>query len=421
MKMKWFRAYRLCSLALISAMGIVLSPHAIPEANAEYTPAHHEAASMPVTHKKGQAPGASQDTVDPPLTIRWKEARLQFGGYVKLDAMYDVDPVGNADSFATNSIPVAGDPDAELGSSTNLSARQTRLDVDFRSDTPVGLMRAYVEGDFFGSGNSFRLRHAYGEWKGLLAGQTWSTFQDISALPFTWDFRGPDAQIFTRQPQIRYTAKPSDHFEWAVAIEDPDSQIDDPSNIGGSGRSEWPDIPAHLRFTQAWGHIQLGGILRQLRFVSDGGGIDDSSFGFGLDLAGKLKIAQKNALMGHVAFGSGIGRYIKAFGGTNSDAVVTPSGEVEVLDAWAAVLGYTHHWNEQLNSTISGAFAEIDNDDSQSDDAIKAIHSFHLNLVYSPYRLLSMGPEIMYGMRENKNGADGDAVRMQFSIQYKFR
>ncbi len=139
--------------------------------------------------------------------------------------MYDIDPVGDADSFATNSIPVEGDPDAELGGSANVSARQTRLDVDVRSNTPVGLMRAYVEGDFFGSGNAFRLRHAYGEWKGLLGGQTWSTFQDISAQPFTWGYQGPDAVIFVRQAQIRYTAKPSDQLEWAVAVEDPDSQI----------------------------------------------------------------------------------------------------------------------------------------------------------------------------------------------------
>lgn len=32
-------------------------------------------------------------------------------------------------------------------------------------------LKTVIEGDFFGTGN-LRLRHAYGEWKGILAGQT---------------------------------------------------------------------------------------------------------------------------------------------------------------------------------------------------------------------------------------------------------
>jgi hypothetical protein len=416
-----FRKWWLAGLAAVILLAQMLNPVEVLNAEAAETPAHHEAASVPVTGKKAPAPSEPKGVFEKPLTIKGTDIQVQFGGFVKVDFMYDLDPIGNADQFKVNSIPVDGDPDAELGGSTNISAKQTRLDVDVRSNTPAGLMRAYVEGDFFGSSNAFRLRHAYGEWNGLLGGQTWSTFQDISARPFTLDYEGPDTEIFVRQPQIRYTGTPSDQFEWAVAVEDPDSQISAPAGVSGSGRSEWPDIPAYLRFNQGWGHIQLAGILRQLRYVSDGGAIDDSTIGYGLNLSGKLKVAKSDALMGHIGFGSGVGRYIEAFGGTNSDAVLTPSGEVEALDAWAMVLGYTHHWNDKLNSTISGGFAELDNHDSQPDDAIKSAQSGHLNLVYSPFRLLSLGGEVMYGKRENKNGADGDAVRLQFSIKYNFR
>ena len=409
------------TFTLVLPLALALSLTAVWNAvAAETTPDHHEAASIPVTGK-GQEPAAPEGVLDKPLTIKGTDIQLQFGGFVKVDFMYDVDPVGNADKFAVNTIPVDGDPDAELGGSANLSARQTRLDMDVRSHSPVGLIRAYVEGDFFGSGNAFRMRHAYGEWNGILGGQTWSTFQDISARPFTLDYEGPDAAVFVRQPQIRYTGTPSDQFEWAVAIEDPSSQISATGGVSGSGRSQLPDIPAYLRFKPDWGHMQIAGIFRQLRFVSDDGDIDDSTFGFGLNLSGKVKIVSKDAFLGQFAFGSGIGRYIAVFGGTNSDAVVTTSGDVDALDAWGAVLGYTHHWNEQFNSTISGALAEVDNDSSQPDDAIKSARSFHMNLVYSPFHLLSLGGEVMYGMRENKNGDDGDAVRLQCSIQYKFR
>ena len=416
-----FWTWRFYTWVFVVPLALVLTPIIVWAAGAAESAAeHHEAAAMPVTGK-GQHPTAAQGVLDKPLTIKGTDIQLQFGGFVKVDFMYDVDPIGNADKFAVNSIPVDSDPEADQGGSANLSARQTRLDMDVRSNTPVGLMRAYVEGDFFGSGNAFRMRHAYGEWKGILGGQTWSTFQDISARPFTLDYEGPDAAIFVRQPQIRYTGHPADQFEWAVAIEDPDSQIDATGGVSGSGRSQLPDIPGYVRFKPEWGHLQVSGIVRQLRFVSDDGDIDESTFGLGLSLSGKVNILTKDALMGQFAFGSGIGRYIEVFGGTNSDAVVTPGGDVDALNAWGAVLGYTHHWSEQFNSTISGALADVDNDSSQPDDAIKSARSFHLNLVYAPFHLLSIGGEIMYGMRENKNGDDGDAVRLQCSIQYKFR
>ena len=71
---------------------------------------------------------------------------IQFGGFAKVDYIQDFDPVGNDSQFKVNSIPVEGDPDAERGGSTNLSAKQTRFTVDVRGDTAAGVVRAYVEG-----------------------------------------------------------------------------------------------------------------------------------------------------------------------------------------------------------------------------------------------------------------------------------
>ena len=51
----------------------------------------------------------------------------------------------------------------------------------------------YIETDFYGSGSVLRLRHAYGSYGGLLAGQTWSTFVDDDNFPNTIDFESPMA------------------------------------------------------------------------------------------------------------------------------------------------------------------------------------------------------------------------------------
>ena len=45
----------------------------------------------------------------------------------------------------------------------------------------------------------------------------------------------------------------------------------------------------------------------------------------------------------------------------------------------------------------------------------------HVNLIYTPNPLILLGAELMWGERENFNGDDGDALRLQVSAQYKFR
>ncbi len=349
---------------------------------------HHEADSERDTGKQDEEKSSEQGVLK--LIQIGKSVTLQLGGFAKVDYIQDFDPIGNADQFKANSIPVEGDTDAGLGGSTNISAKQTRLSFDVRADESAGGLRAYVEGDFFGSGTAFRLRHGYGEWKGLLGGQTWTTFQDISARPFTLDYEGPDSEIFVRQPMIRFTGTPSDRLEWSVAVEDRDSQVTVPTDVSGSGRSEFPDIPGRIRFKSKRGHLQVAGMVRQLRFVSDGGTTEATVTGWGVNLSGKTSVLKRDAIMGHVGFGSGVGRYIEAFGGENSDAVLTPDGELIALDAWSFVLGYTRHWSERFNSTLSGGMAKLDNDPSQPGGAIRFIRSAHANLVYASSRLLTI-------------------------------
>ena len=175
-----------------------------------------------------------------------------------------------------------------------------------------------------------------------------------------------------------------------------------------------------MRFDRDWGHIQVAGIARQLRFVSNDGSVDETAGGYGVNVSGSYNIGD-DVLMGHVGFGTGIGRYIESFGGTASDAVLTANGSLEALDAWAWVLGYTHHWNDKMSSTASYGMAEIDNEPDQPASAIESAKSFHVNLVYNASKRVLFGGELMWGERVNNNGADGDATRLQFSVQYKFR
>ena len=55
-----------------------------------------------------------------------------------------------------------------------------------------------------------------------------------------------------------------------------------------------------------------------------------------------------------------------------------------------------------------------------SDDALKELRSPHVNLIWSPWRLVDIGGELMWGERVNKDGARGEAWRLQYMAKYKF-
>jgi hypothetical protein len=148
------------------------------------------------------APAAQEPK--PPDGFRVGDFTFKPGGRVKLDIIRDFKPIDNEDSFDTRSIPIGvGDR-----TNSNLIAKETRLSIDIRGPAEGHELRMYIEGDFYGSGSAFRLRHAYGTWRGLLAGQYWSTFVDEDNLPRTIDFESPTTNPTSSFPRT-YPAGPS--------------------------------------------------------------------------------------------------------------------------------------------------------------------------------------------------------------------
>ena len=175
-----------------------------PAQQAQETPRKKDDHSHPTTHAPEELPPKVVEEGIIPKSIRIPgiDLSLKFGGYAKVDFIQDFSAIGNADQFKTNTIPAEGTDEAAQSGRTTIHARETRVNMDLRSGDQK--FRVFVEGDFYGTSNAFRLRHAYGEFRGLLGGQTWSTFQDISARPLTIDYEGPDGEVFVRQAMIRH-------------------------------------------------------------------------------------------------------------------------------------------------------------------------------------------------------------------------
>ena len=366
------------------------------------------------------------------ISIPGSDVRVRIAGYAKLDFIQDLDYVGDRFEFELASIPVEGTSQSALGGLTTLHAKESRISFDFRSvarneehgwEFPL---QAFLEFDFFDDRETFklqpRLRHAYGVVGRFLAGQTWGVTTDVTALTSTVDFSGGDALYGGRVAQVRFQDGIGKSWKWAVGVEDPVISIGNPDGLGGASRTTLPNFAAKLRWEGEHTHLQLGADLFKLEWQGGDAGPSDSEMGYGVSLSGRQLVgkSRKNAISGAATVGSGSAHrvVVLSYDGGN-DAVITPDG-LDAMSHWQIYAGYSHYWAESLNSGLSFAWAELNNSEFQPDDAIHRAGSVHANLVWFPYRLVSTGLEVMWGKRENKDGASGTAWRLQYMVRYKF-
>lgn len=350
---------------------------------------------------------------------------IQVGGFVQVDAITDSNNIGSKDSFVVSSIPTSG----EAAGQSNISARQTRLFLRTSTPTALGAFVTHVEGDFFGpDGTDLRLRHAYGQIGDkhqLLGGQTWTTFMDASVYPAIFDYQGPNGMVLVRQPMLRYTGHPRDDLEWAVAVEDPNPDLSQATGVTGESTSVWPDFAAHVRWTPAWGHLQLAGVVRQLTFDPPVGS-RSSDIGWGFNLSGHVDLfapvakGKRDNVVFQLAGGQGIANYFNDTNGLGQDGFVRTGGDLSALSVWGGFAAYQHYWSPKWASTVGYSYLRVDNTGAQSPDTYKSGHYGVVNLMYYPTDRLWIGLEALYGIREDQDGNTGDNGRLSFSAQYRF-
>lgn len=342
------------------------------------------------------------------------------GGRVKLDIIRDFKPMDNEDSFDTRAIPInAGDR-----TNSNLIAKETRLSIDIRGPVEGHEVRMYVEGDFYGSGSAFRLRHAYGTWRGLLAGQYWSTFVDEDNLPRTIDFESPTAFAQIRQAQLRYTHKLSSNVTWAVAVEDNKSSIIVPANIPGRAEFPSPDFVTRFRFDFGSGHIQTSAFVGAARFRADGL-LDTDNFDdddpdtvtlWGSAVSANFGTFGRDTAYGVVTYGDGIGRYR---GGIT--AVPDFDGRLHAVQAIAFMAGYEHFWASRWSTNAVYSFGEGEEQPFYTDEVNRSLTYGAVNLLWWFLGDRGwMGVEYLYGKRVVFAAApdSGTAHRVQYAVRF---
>lgn len=386
----------------------------------------HEQRLSQVKERVETAPANVVTAGDTPgsFKIPGTHTSVSIGGYVKGDVIYDLDAdVG--DSFSVGAIPNDG---VSTKDNVRLHARQSRLRV--RTNTDVGngsSIDTLIEGDFFGSGGNelfsnssgFRIRHAFGEYHtpggSFLAGQTWTLFGGFNYAP-TVDFFAPNGQTFLRQGQVRWTLPNG----FALGLENPETFF----GFGQTAESvdELPDLVAKWTGGPggASGTYNISGVVRQVGGIGtgiDGVAFDDTETAWGIHAGGTWDLDSVLFTTG-VAFGEGLGRYHLA---NTSAGVVGVGGQLETIEQYGVTAGLTFRTSDTSSVNFNLGYSERDDEFAAlTPTADENGLSLHANYMWSPWPGTNFGVEVVHGQREQFNGVDGDATRLQFGAQRSF-
>ena len=338
-------------------------------------------------------------------------AKIRVGGYLGVHGIYRSTNSGGGVGTSFASIPYSDSVRGNV-SEARLSAQASRLSLRVDADFPQGprfrRLSGYFEMDFAGStpgniavttsGAGFRLRLAfaevqYGDTFFLAAGQAFSLMTAPKDQLSMWpadieltqavDLNYVAGMIWNRSPQVRLTWRPSKQFNWAASVENPEQQlgsgvitlpqccstdIDAQYNTGSDELrvpNLMPDFSTRVTYSPNNAvHIDAGGVLRVFRHTLAPYDDDVKATGGGVNVNARVSATAKTRIIGQIAFGSGMGRYI---GGLVPDAAFNSDGSIRLIDttSWVAAVEQT------LTPRISlaGYYSGVEAGDKYSTDS----------------------------------------------------
>jgi len=341
---------------------------------------------------------------------------VAFGGYVKFDATYDTDfdlggPV--IDPFNLRNSANKTDGRAEF------SANESRINFRTNTKTNAGPVKTYVEAHFVPNGG-LSLRHAYGEWNNILAGQTWTNYMSFVGATRTIRLGDPSGFAFTRQGQVRYSTKFNEHF-LAVSLEDPSTVVADGDAGTAQGEPGLPDFTVRYEYKR---NFALSGIVRQLSTNEEFSSIDDEVIGAGVQTMFSIPLGAATSLKGVASYGSGVG---DLFGEPANSArrnmpdVYVDGQSLETVDVVAYGAHLNHYWNPKWFSSIGASRLDLDlPDDARFSSNIDTLDYAWVNLIWDPTDRVMIGIEYQYIEMAKVSAPTLDASRLQASFRFQF-
>ena len=273
---------------------------------------------------------------------------------------------------------------------------------------------------------TIRLRHAWGQWKQIGAGQTNSPFMDVDVFPNILEYWGPNGMLFFRNVQVFWEPFNDGNSNARIAIERPGASGDagvladrvELQNV----KAAFPVARLHRplpRRRQNWGYVQLGGVaaLDRLRRPAPERHVRPRAAASGAGASASARTsssATNDVLRLQVVYGEGIENYF-------NDAPVDVGVKTQprqpghagrrrgAADLRPRRLPRSQLERRSTSSAIGYSRVDIDNSDGQAPNAYKNGQYASAICSYTPAKNVMMGGEFQWAHRENNS--DGFSVR----------
>jgi len=360
-------------------------------------------------------------------------------GFAQMDFGYNFNQVNPEyyDAMRPSRLPAYENQFGTDGN-TYFSVRQSRFGVKYSMPSKFGEFKTVFDFDMYGVGadagkTTIRLRHAYGQLGHFGAGQTESAFMDLDVFPNTLDYWGPSGMLFYRNVQVRWIPiiGPTNlvfALEMPGASGDGGIYSDRVELSGVKARFPLPDLSGHYRVTKNWGYVQIGGIVRSIKWEDQSPvpfDLTGSAVGWGVSLSSGVNLGDKALLHLQGIYGEGVENYFNDapvdIGIENIAVGANPPVKGVALPDVGLVAFLDYNWNSQFTSSVGYSTTIITNSDAQDADAFHQGQYIVANLLYKPLPNVMTGIELQWIGRANYNdGFTSQATKINLSFKYNF-
>lgn len=334
-------------------------------------------------------------------------------GFARLNMSYDFNDNRAGTARAGSFAPADEDIEGHFGA----DAQQSRLGVRVKHSSGVAIT---VEGDFRATGNaagSFRIRNAFGEYNGLMAGRNWSNFNSFVGNTPVLDFDGlaGSAGSQDRTEQVRYTTG-----ALSFSVEDPSSQ----AIVDGETRTSAPAFTARIEDSANGLSYSAAALVSQV--TADDGANDDSAIGYAVFGAAKFALSDMITVQGAINYTDGANGYLWRSGSNYfGNSAYMDGNSVETIKGYGGTVGVSLALGGGRSINLGYGMTTLDLDDAVANSGLAATaaetnQNVLLNYMWTPVQNVMMGIEYGYLDQETVGGDSSDANRLLFAAQYSF-
>jgi len=372
----------------------------------------------------------SGETPDLMPKMTWSNLDIQLYGYLKLDAAYDTSRTDNGDYTKWVESEATNNNDNQF----NMTANESRFGMMISGPDNGGMKTSgRVEVDFFGPGDGIAenqgrlmMRHAYIklDWPdkrfNIIAGQTSDVISPLYPQTVNYSVGWWVGNIGYRRPQIRLTKELGFVDGGALKLEGAVARTIGRQSVTMTDSGEdagFPTLQGRASMTFNETTIGLSGHWGEEEYdtTASGHSRDFSTWSLNLDYC--QPICKKVELKAEVFTGENLDAYLGGIGqGVTTDAGPNQYDEVGSKGGWiAAGLG---PWN---NKKFNVGIAMDDVDRSNVNDGDRTLNRCVFgNVYYAVNKQTDVAFELSHWRTQYRGPGDGESLRAQMALIYKF-